>query len=105
MEYPNLNYINQIAAGDLDFQQKLIQIIKTEFPQETKAYQTAVKENNLIKIAESVHKLKHKISIFGLMKAYEIASEYENQLRNGTSVLGERFAEILKKIEDYLKEI
>ena len=36
MEFPNLEYINQLAGGDAAIKMKLIHIIKTEFPEEKK---------------------------------------------------------------------
>ena len=36
MEFPNLEYINQLAGEDAAIKKKLIHIIKTEFPEEKK---------------------------------------------------------------------
>ena len=52
-----------------------------------------------------MHKLKHKISILGLEKGYEVAVAYENNLLNGTTDLKDQFERILKNITDYLEDI
>ena len=38
MEQPNLSYLNSLSGGDKEFEKKLIQIIKSEFPGELKTY-------------------------------------------------------------------
>jgi hypothetical protein len=47
-------------------------------------------------MAQSVHKLKHKISILGLEKSY-LAEEYESNLKNNSTNLHSDFESILKK--------
>ncbi len=43
METPNLNYIESLADGDLVFKEKLIRIIKFEFPPRGDLLPTSVK--------------------------------------------------------------
>ena len=38
MELPNLSYINDIARGDESIKKTLIDVIKSEFPEEKKEY-------------------------------------------------------------------
>jgi hypothetical protein len=40
------------------------------------------KEKLNLQMAQSVHKLKHKISILGLEKSCYLAEEYESNLKN-----------------------
>ena len=80
MEKPNLTYIQQLSGGDQSFEKSLINIIKEEFPIEKKSYLKNIKANNFKLTAGNVHKIKHKISIFGLEKDYELAVKFENQL-------------------------
>ncbi|MBL4604708.1 MAG: Hpt domain-containing protein [Flavobacteriaceae bacterium] len=81
MEKPNLRYIKELSDGDLSFEKKLISLLKHELPIEFEEFLKNFEERNFIKTAGNVHKLKHKISILGLTKAYEEASRYENDLR------------------------
>ena len=54
--------------------------------------------------ADNVHKLKHKISILGLDKSYEIASAFENDLLKGNKSLNQEFKSILINITNYLQQ-
>ncbi len=101
-EQPNLGYINQLSGGDKSFEEKLISIIKNEFPEEKAVYYKNIKSNNFIEASENVHKLKHKISILGLEKSYELATQFENSLRDHKNTLEKEFDEILQSITAYL---
>jgi len=105
MEKPNLSYINQLSGGDIEFENKIIAIIKSEFPVEKDEYYNNVKIKNLEKVAENVHKLKHKISILGLEKSYGIAERYEEELRKNDTSTEDEFNGILTTITDYLNKI
>lgn len=105
MEKPNLNYIKQLSGSDLLFRNQLINLIKKEFSSEKKEYYDNLKNNDLIKTAGNVHKLKHKITIFGLAKGYELAQQYENELREGSSITSAKFNIILNVISNFIEEI
>ncbi|WP_282135674.1 Hpt domain-containing protein [Seonamhaeicola maritimus] len=105
MEKPNLSYIQSMSKGDKLFEEKLINIIKDEFPNEKKIYYQNYKSNNFKLAAENVHKLKHKISILGLEKSYEIAVAFENNLLEGNTNLGQEFESILISITNYLEKL
>ena len=77
-EQPNLSYIHQLSGRDPVFEEKLISIIKKEFPEEKARYFKHLEEKNYKLTAEDVHKLKHKISILGLEASYYLAENYEN---------------------------
>ncbi|MEM6684221.1 MAG: Hpt domain-containing protein [Bacteroidota bacterium] len=105
MEQPNLTYIEQLARGDEQIRQTLIDIIKTEFPEEKKEYYESLEKKDYKKIEENVHKIKHKISILGLVNSYERANAYEHNLRE-KSMQGEQdFEQILNTITAYIKTI
>ncbi|WP_047550207.1 hypothetical protein [Psychroserpens sp. Hel_I_66] len=105
MEQPNLSYIESMSGGDKAFEQKLIDIIKGEFPEEKKVYFENILDKNYKLTAENVHKLKHKISILGLEKSYEIAVAYENNLLEDSTELQEDFESILAIMTDYLLKL
>ena len=105
MEQPNLSYIHNMSGGDKAFEQKLIDSIKLEFPQEKDVYYANLSSNNFKQAAENVHKLKHKISILGLEKSYEIAVAFENNLLEGNTNLNEQFESILNIITNYLQKL
>ena len=105
METPNITYIKELSDGDKSFEKELIKIIKLEFPKEKSIYFENFKSKKFGVTADCVHKLKHKISIFGLLEAYEIANNYENNLRNEDVNLNDKFEIILDKISNYLIQI
>ncbi len=105
MEQPNLEYINQLARGDDSIKNELIDVIKTEFPEEKKDYFESLETGVFKKIEENVHRIKHKISILGLEKSYEIANEFEHNLRELSFDKKEDFDKILTVISDYIETI
>ena len=64
MEQPNLNYFNKIADGDQVIVDKLISILKSEFPQQLVNYSQNISTPNYEEASEAVHKLKHKTLLF-----------------------------------------
>ena len=104
-DQPNLNYINSLSEGDKSFEMKILGIIKKEFKEEKNTYYNNMKIDNFKLCAENVHKIKHKISILGLEKSYEIAERYENNLREGNYELQNRFSDILNKVTNYLNKL
>ncbi len=105
MEKPNLSYIESMSGGDTIFTEKIIDIIKNEFPQEKELYYNNYNSNKYKQAADNVHKLKHKISIFGLNKSYKIAVAFENNLLEGNTNLNNEFNSILVLITKYLQKI
>jgi hypothetical protein len=102
MEQPNLNYINELSGDNVDFKAKIIGIIKIELPQEIEIYYSNIIKKDLIAAASSVHKLKHKISILGLEKNYYIAENFEENLKQNSTMLQTDFELILKSMQDFV---
>ena len=105
IETPNLNYFNAIAGDDAQLLQRLITIAKEEFPTEKQGFLTAFQTPDYPKAAEAVHKIKHKINIFGLDNGYQIAVRFENELRQEKTQSYSDFLGILEQIETYLTAI
>jgi len=105
-ELPNLSYINELSGGDLSFEEKILSVIKKEFPEEKNIYYQNLKEKKYKEVAENVHKLKHKISILGLENGYSIAVEYENNLLDNSNLtLKEEFESILQNMTQFLNQL
>ena len=104
-ENHNLSYLNELSDGDEVFEKKLLDILKAELPEEIEEYQNNIRSNSLSLVAENVHKLKHKISILGLEKSYEIASDYEKNLKLENLDLQVEFEEVLNNMIEILKKI
>ncbi|WP_298417699.1 Hpt domain-containing protein [uncultured Kordia sp.] len=105
MEQPNLTYIEQLARDDDSVKQTLINVIKTEFPEEKKDYYTSLEKKDYKKIEENVHRIKHKISILGLEQSYKLANTYEHNLREKKMDGVDDFEQILHTITAYIKTI
>ena len=107
METPNLTYIDQLARGDEAVRKTLIDVIKTEFPDEKKEYFESLERKNFKEIEDNVHRIKHKFSILGLETSYKRANEFEHSLREQylNPNQKEDFENILVAISEYLKTI
>ena len=104
-EKPNLNYIEELASGSEDFKQKLISVVKREFPEEKDEFLKNYNSNNWKLAAENVHKLKHKIGMMGFEEGYQITIDFEEELIQGNNTLYLKFILILESIENFLKQI
>jgi len=102
LELPNLSYINALSGGDKAFKLKLISIVKEELPQEIEVYERNIKLKKFKEAAENVHKLKHKISILGLETSYEIAIEYEENLKQNSIQFKNKFEDILEEMTRFI---
>lgn len=104
-EIPNLEYVDNLAEGDMVFRQKFIGILKEEFPTEQEEYLDTIKNALFRETSEHVHKIKHKLNVLGLHNAYTLAVKHEKELRDGEQSFKDEFLSILKDVEHYLKTI
>lgn len=104
-EQPNLKYIEKLADGDSLIRERLILILKQEFPLEILKYRNDILNFNYLQAAESVHKIRHKIGLLGLENSYFISEIYEQNLRDNLTQNQINFEKIIIKIEDFLKSI
>ncbi|UAM99335.1 Hpt domain-containing protein [Polaribacter litorisediminis] len=105
MEHPNIEYINKLARGDEAIRKMLIDVVKSEFPEEKKEYLQSFSNRDFKKIEENVHKLKHKISILGLEKSYDLAKIYEHNLREKSIVGSKDFEKTLGTITKFIETL
>lgn len=105
MKKPNLDKIKEIAGGTASFEQEMISIIKEELPAELEQYQFHLEQNNFKQTAESVHKLKHKISILNMEEAYATAAAYENELRAENPTSAPAFKKIIDELNAFVKKL
>lgn len=102
MEQPHLKMIEEIAGGDLDFQNEILTILKKEFSVEAGNYVDNYLAKNYIEASKNVHKLKHKISLLGLEEGLALAASFEKQLKDNNTELHQNFIQLLDKINVYL---
>ena len=104
-ETPNLKYINELSAGSSEFKQRLIAIVKREFPEEKSIFLKNYDGKEFSEAAENVHKLKHKIGMLGFEKGYQTTISFEEELLKGEDSLYSEFMLILESIENFLTTI
>lgn len=105
MEQPNLDYFEKLSRNNLNFMQKLIDVVKYEFPLDLKEYHNFMLENQLKNASEAVHKLKNKIGAFGMEKGYAIAQTYEYQLRENNQELQAEFEAVTDQIKGFIDQL
>ncbi|MDT7831169.1 Hpt domain-containing protein [Flavobacteriaceae bacterium S356] len=105
MDTPNLNYIKELSGGDKQFETKVLSILTEEFPNELDRFLSNYKKKDYKKSAEDVHKLKHKISILGLVNGYHVAVAFENELKLESDSLFGSFMEVMEQIKLFLKKV
>ena len=104
METPNLNYLKDIAAGDVAFEENILNLLKKELPKDYALFNENFNKKKYKEAAQNVHKIKLKISMLGLKKGLEIASDFEKDLKLNDIKLSQDFINVLKKILVYLKD-
>lgn len=104
-EQPNLDYIKQLADGSTTFEQKLITVVKREFPEERSVFLKNFKNKNFDEAAENVHKLKHKIGMLGFEDGYKLTVTFEDDLKESKTKLYPKFLLILEAIDKFLKTL
>jgi len=105
MEQANFSYIDVLSDGDNSFKQKLIEIVKNELPGEIEIYEQNMANLKFQDAAENVHKLKHKISILGMEESYQVAVNYEENLKKNSLDLRESFEKILMQMIQFINKI
>ena len=105
MEQANFSYIDVLSDGDNSFKQKLIEIVKNELPGEIEIYEQNMANLKFQDAAENVHKLKHKISILGMEESYQVAVNYEEDLKKNSLDLRESFEKILMQMIQFINKI
>lgn len=105
MHSPNFEYLDTISFGCADFKQKIIAIIKKEFPVEVGTYFSSIQDKNYTNAACIFHKIKHKITVLGFIEGYSIAQTYEENLYQGNAVLQRDFEKIIFLMEDFINKL
>ncbi|MEZ7498486.1 Hpt domain-containing protein [Flavobacterium sp. Arc3] len=105
MEEPNFSYLNSFTEGDKAFEEKILTVLKKEFPEERDVYLKNIQAKKFDLAANNVHKIKHKISLLGLEVSYALANQHELNLNEDNNNLHEKFTEILDTMTRFLNEL
>ncbi len=104
MTEPNYSTIRKMSQGDREFEMKILSVASQELTEEVREFSRAMKETDYAQAAQLVHKIKHKVSLLGMEKSYEITQEFEEQLKMSRKALLPDFEDILKKMFTFLNE-
>lgn len=101
-ETPNLEYLEQLAAGDPRVRQNIFDVMVKEYFADYQEYKAAIEQNDVKKRITFVHRLKHKIGFLGMEYAYQIAHRYEEELRRNSDRFQPEFEAVLLKIQEFI---
>ena len=102
---PNIDYIKKLADGSREFEEKMIEILKEEYPREKELFLEYFDNDHLMKAADMIHKIKHKFSMLGMEDEYMFSVDFEEQLRVENIVNYPDFLAILNITDNYIKEL
>lgn len=102
---PNLTYLHDIAPDDPGFRQRMLAILKNEFPVELQNYLQAISSRDWQSAVRYIHKIKHKFGVLGMPEAYELCQKLETDLDGGDDSLHETVLGHLRRAEAYLKRV
>jgi len=102
---PNIDYIKKLADGSIEFELKMIKILKEEYPKEKEKFLEYFENDSLMKAADLIHKIKHKFSMLGMEDEYMFSVDFEEQVRAGNIVNYPDFLAILNITDNYIKEL
>jgi HPt (histidine-containing phosphotransfer) domain-containing protein len=105
MDKPNMNYIEQLADGDKEFEQQFITILKEELPKEKEVYLKSIAAQDFEEAYQIVHKLKHKFNILGMENAYILSVKFEDELKKNNMHRNIEFIQVLDIMGTYIKKI
>ena len=105
MEQPNIEYFEKLSNNNVSFKQKLIDIVKYEFPLELSDYESLIKNDQLKEASEIVHKLKHKIGVLGMTNSYVLAETFEHSLRDGGTENQAEFESVLVTVKVFIDQL
>lgn len=102
METPNLTYIKELSDNDVLFEKKMIDVIKTCLKEEYALFNKHFEKKNYIEASNNVHKIKHQIGVLGMPKSFEMATAFEDDLKNNSIKLFYEFDQLIKTINAFL---
>ncbi|MEX0287899.1 MAG: Hpt domain-containing protein [Flavobacteriaceae bacterium] len=91
--------IDQLSGDDAGIKRRILSILNEEYPLEREQYNAYKESKDSLGAFILVSKLKHKLGLLGLDKAYDGATSHANALREGSWVHMDDFDRILQALE------
>jgi HPt (histidine-containing phosphotransfer) domain-containing protein len=103
----SLAKINEMADGDQEFIQSIIQVFLDEVPLDLKELKQAVDSGDFEQIYKLSHKIKPNVDLLGMESTRVLALEMEQMGRNNSDLEGirERFPQFARDVEQVISEL
>jgi len=102
----NLNKVEEMAEGDLEFQSELIRAIYTSIQDLKNKYVEGLTSHNELILQQARHKIKPTLSLFELKKLKAILQEGKDIVSStGFDGLEQHQAQFEKAADDLLKDL
>lgn len=103
----NLDKINEMAEGDMDFVQSVIAVFLEEVPQDLKDLEQAIEAANYDQVYKLAHKIKPNVDLLGMEQTRAVALEIETlgKSEGNMSVIRERFPLLKRDVEQVIGEL
>ena|SRR5690554_1238656 len=102
----NLNKVEEMAEGDLEFQSELINAIYTSIQDFKNKYIEGLSSQNELILQQARHKIKPTLSLFELKKLKAVLQEGKDIVSsNGFSGLEKHQAQFEEAADDLLKDL
>ncbi|NNE75877.1 MAG: Hpt domain-containing protein, partial [Pricia sp.] len=105
-EQPGLDYVVElVGTKDFDFEQKFVALLKAEFTSDLGEYLYHIRIDEPRAAAEIVHRIKYKLSVLGMERAFAFAEMHKERLHLGDKSFDSDFKGILKTISNFLETV
>lgn len=104
---PDFTFLNQLAQGDEDFVNEMMDIFIEEVPIEIEKIQNSFADKNYKTVSAVVHKMKSKLRILGFTELFNTADEIETLIFNNEigSHLNDKVQILIKEALVAAKEV
>ncbi|MBT8178059.1 MAG: Hpt domain-containing protein [Eudoraea sp.] len=104
----SLDKINEMAEGDTDFINSVIQVFLEEVPMDLENLEAAINDKNYEKVYKLAHKIKPNVDLLGMEQTRAIALEIETLGKtpgNNSAAIQEKFPILKKDVLQVIAEL
>ncbi len=103
----NLDKINEMADGDLDFINSVISVFLEEVPQDLEDLETAISRGDYDSVYKLAHKIKPNVDLLGMEQSRATALEIETLGKSAvnSAEIEKKFPALKKDIHQVISEL
>jgi len=103
----NLDKINEMAEGDMDFINSVISVFLDEVPQDLVGLEDALEQQDYPQVYQLAHKIKPNVDLLGMEQTRAVALQIETLGKNeaNMSEIQELFPSLKKDIHQVVSEL